>query len=309
MNYLLLLAIIPPILFNLTGLVDMFLTKKFQNEVNDWVLHDSIWTLMIIWWTIALLVSLVLLPFIRQDLSLSYSSLILVISWVAYWLAAYPYFQSLYHEKLENVIPLLQTIPVFAYILGGLILSEHISSTKIILMFLIVAITIIFSWDFKAKKMNLKGLIMILASAWLYAISFILFKAWWWEGLNIRTAFFREHLGVALVCLLRAIPRKTRETSILYFRWAGMKFAWLNIANELFYIVGVMILNFLFLLYPVAIVNTISNWVQPLLGFWMIWAAYKLYPKIFEREYSTKELSFKIIICIVVFILLFFFFQ
>jgi hypothetical protein len=60
-----------------------------------------------------------------------------------------------------------------------------------------------------------------------------------------------------------------------------------------------MILNFLSLTYPVAVVSVFGNGVQPLLWFFMVFLAHKIYPELFEWSYSKEDLSLKIWLCII----------
>lgn len=131
MQYLL-IFLIPPILFNLTWLIDTFLVSKFWEEKENWTLESWIWTLMIIWWTIAGLVALWLFPFVYKDIfTIQRQSLLYLLAWgIAYGLAAFPYFKALEKEQIENILPMYQTVPLFAYIMRILLLWETIPLRK-----------------------------------------------------------------------------------------------------------------------------------------------------------------------------------
>jgi uncharacterized membrane protein len=308
MIYLLLLA---PVLFNITGIIDTFLTKLFKRQENEWLIHNSIASLMIIWWVITLIVSLLLLPFVYKMFSTISvrSTITLIFAWVLYWLAARPYFKALYAEKIENIIPLLQTIPLFSYVFGFFLLWEAITTHQIVLMILIIFCTWLFSRNIHTKQRNIKWFLLAIGSSMLYGLSFVLFKQWWWESTHVWLAFFREHIGVTIASLTFALISKNRKSTYSYLMSKWLKFWILNISNELFYIIWIMIINFLSLLYPVAIINTMSNWLQPIIWFIMVRLAYKFLPSYFEWEYSKKELTRKILLCILCFWLLWYFFS
>lgn len=297
---MLFLILLAPILFNLTGLIDTFLTTKFKNHESDGILEDGTATLMIIWGVIALLVSLFIFPFFHTELFSIWSRSIffLFVCGVFYGLAAYPYFKALRAERIENIIPILQTIPLFTYILAFFILDEKLGLSQVLIIFAIVVTTILFGRDYHSKTMNRKGVFLTVVSSLCYAVSYIFFKMWGGESTNIWISFFREHLGVAIVCLLWWLKSRVFSTTRLYFKTNGRKFSILNLWNEVFYIVGVMIVNFLTLLYPVAVVSTLSNGIQPLLWFLMTYLAFKLYPRLFERNYTKQDLILKIWLCI-----------
>lgn len=307
MIYLLLLA---PILFNTTWIIDTFLTKLFKKKENEWLIHNSISSLMIVWWVITLIVSLILFPFVYNIFSTIsvWATIILVLAWVLYWLAARPYFKALYAEKIENIIPILQTIPLFSYIFGFIILWESITTHQIILMILIILCTWLFSRNIHTKQWNVKWFLLAIGSSMLYWLSFVLFKQWWWETTHVWLGFFREHIGVTLACLAFALVSRNRKSTYSYFISKWLKFWVLNISNELIYIVWIMIINYLTLIYPVAIINTIWNWLQPIIWFVMVRLAYKILPSYFEREYGKKELMRKILLSILCFWLLWYFF-
>lgn len=303
--------LIAPILFNATWIIDTFLSRLFKKEQNNWVLESSISTLMIIGGIIALLVALMILPFsYNQILSVPINT-ILIIIWcgIIYGIAAYPYFHALNHENIENIVPILQTIPLFSYIFGVIVLWESIWSLHILLMVCIIVVTWLFSRNFKENRINRKWMIRTLCSACLYGLFYVLFKYWGGESISIRSAFFWEHIGVAIWCLSFAIPSKARRTTIKYLQANGWKFTILNIINELIFIIGIMIINYLTLSHPVAVINTLTSWIQPIIGFVMVFIAHKLIPKVYERDYTTKTIVYKIILCILSLVLLWRFFH
>jgi phosphatidylserine synthase len=83
----------------------------------------------------------------------------------------------------------------------------------------------------------------------------------------------------------------------------------LNIGNEIFYLIGMVIVSYLVLHYNVAFIETISNGLQPILAFFMVFLAYKFLPDIYIRNYKKKELIGKLSLCIITFLLLFIFYR
>jgi uncharacterized membrane protein len=115
---MLFLILLAPILFNATGLIDTFLTTKFKNHESDGLLADGTATLMIIGGIVALFVSVLIIPFYYDVLfSIDTRNIVyLLICGLVYGFAAFPYFKALHMERIENIIPILQTIPLFTYI-------------------------------------------------------------------------------------------------------------------------------------------------------------------------------------------------
>jgi drug/metabolite transporter (DMT)-like permease len=91
-------------------------------------------------------------------------------------IAVYPYLEALKGEKIENIIPMLQTIPVFSYVLANIVLGESMSIWSIIIMIAVVGTTMLFSRDLQAKKYNRKGILLMLLSSLFYGLSYVSFK-------------------------------------------------------------------------------------------------------------------------------------
>lgn len=70
-----------------------------------------------------------------------------------------------------------------------------------------------------------------------------------------------------------------------------------------------MIVNFLSLRYPVAIVSTLSNGLQPILWFIMTYLASRSLPSLFDRSYTKQDMVLKMFLCVIACILLGWFFS
>lgn len=308
---MLLVLLLAPFVFNLSGLIDTYLTQLFWKHQETGQLYSSTGTLMVIGWVVALIFSLWIV-FVRYEYVFDitiWSLLYLFFSGISFGLAAFPYFESLKIDKIENIFPILQTIPLFAYVLANIMLWETLSLESVILMFLIVFVTAMFSRNITTGKIHIRSLLLMLFSSLLYALSYVLFKIWWWEEQYIWVSYFWEHIGIAFCSLLFFLPTSIRNSTLLYFKNNGIWFSLLNIGNEILFIVGILITSYLTLYYPIAFVKTISNWLQPLLWFIMVYVAYKILPSIFEREYTKKELLWKISLCIISFVLIYLFYS
>ena len=302
--------ILAPLLFNLTGLIDTYLTKLFWKEQSEGTIESSTWTLMIIWGSIALLVAVALLPFLwNQIFSIGIKEIwIILLAGGFYGIATYPYFHALKSEKIENIIPMLQAIPIFSYIIAGILLWESMSTRGIVLMGLSVLVAILFGWNFWEKKINYKGILLIFASCILFSLYNVTFKLWTADATGVWISYFWQHLWIATVSLAFLLNKSIRKTSFRYFKTKWIWFSILNIGNEIFFIVGMALVSYLTLFYDIAFVKTLTNWLQPVLWFVMVFLAYKFLPNIYEWKYSKKELIWKVLLCIISFLLLFIFY-
>lgn len=299
---------IPPILFNLTWLIDTFLISKFSEEKGNGNLESGIWTLMIIGWAIAGVVALGFFPFIYQDVFRIWrQTLAYLLVWgIAYGVAAFPYFRALEREQIENILPIYQTIPLFAYILGIFFLGEVVPLRQVLVILWIILLTGLFYIDFKNFTFNKKAVVFTLLSAVLYAGSFVLFKKWWLEENNLGVSLFWEHIGVLLTWLRFFSKSSIRKTTIKFFKKAGWKFSILNIFNEMFFIVWVILQNYISLHYLIIYMSIITNWSQVLLWFLMKYLAHRRNPKRYQRDYTKKIVLVKITLSIFLLIGLFY---
>lgn len=307
MQYIL-IFIIPPILFNLTWLIDTFLVSKFWEEKGNWTLESGIGTLMIIGSTIAWLVALGLFPFVYQEIfAIQRQSLCYLLIWgITYWVAAFPYFKALENEQIENILPMYQTIPLFAYIMGILLLWETIPLRQVAIIIWIILVTWLFYLDLKHFTFNKKAVLMCLISVILYASSFVFFKKWWLAENNLWVAFFWEHVWVLLTGIRFFSKTSVRKTTIKYFKQAWRKFSILNIFNEMFFISGIILQNYISLHYLIVYMSVITNGWQVLLWFLMKYIAHRRNPKRYKRDYTKKSIIIKIWLAVIVLIGLFY---
>lgn len=301
-----------PFLFNLTGLIDTYLVKRFGQEEQEGNLHHSIGTLTIfaaIIWAVSILV---FLPRIWNDFVASFhnSAMVrLLLAGIVSSGGGIAYFYALQQEKIENIIPFYQTIPLWSMILGAMFLGESVSTMQTVIICGIIVLTMLFGFDTAKQTRNTTALLLILLSAILYALRSILFKYGGNQEDNFLVAVAREHIGTIIIWLYYRLQPKIRRSTISYINHSGWKFASLNITNEILYILAIIILNFASLSQYVVIVSLLSNGIQPLLGFAMSYGAHRLLPGIYERHYSQKTLIFKIVITLIILCLLWVFFS
>ena len=172
------LVLIAPLLFATTGVIDTYFTKVLTKKQNEGILSSSVATLMIIGGIVSLLFILVLFGIFRTEIfSISLTSIgSLMLSGAFRGLASIPYFKALKGEKIENITPFFQTIPIFTYGLANIVLKEQLTPLSIFLMLAIVVVSGLFMWDFKTRKINRKGILRMLLSSLLYAFFYVGFK-------------------------------------------------------------------------------------------------------------------------------------
>lgn len=300
--YRLLIFLVPSILFNLTGLIDTFLVNTFGKEKSEGNLENGIGSLMIVGWCVAWIVALGLFPFVYQEIfAIQWQTAGYLLLWgIAYGIAAIPYFKALETEQVENILPMYQMIPLIAYVMGILMLWEIIPWWQLALIIGIIMITWLFYIDFKHLTFNKKALWRCGVSIIFYAASFVLFKKWWLAENNLGVSLFWEHIGVVLTGMVFFVQTAIRKTTIKYFVKAWRKFSILNIFNELFFISGIILQNYISLHYLIVYMSIITNGGQVLLGFLMKYIAHQRKPHLYQRSYSKKSIIIKIALSLVV---------
>ena len=175
---MLLLVLIAPLLFATTGVIDTYFTKVLTKQQNEGILSSSVATLMIIGGIVSLLFVIVLFSIFRTEVfSVPFISIgSLLLSGTFWGLASIPYFKALKGEKIENITPFFQTIPIFTYGLANIVLGEQLTPFSIFLMVAIVVVSGLFMWDFKTRKINWKGILRMFLSSLLYSFFYVGFK-------------------------------------------------------------------------------------------------------------------------------------
>lgn len=294
----------PPFLFNLTWLIDTFLIKLFGKEEDSGDLHDGIGSLMIIGSLVAGSIALVLLPFVFSEAFVIWWKALcfLLLGWIAYGLAAWPYFKALQIEQIENITPVYQIIPLITYLLGVIFLKEIISPWILLAIIGVILVTSLFYVDFLNFRFNKKAFFLCALSAGFYAVSYVFFKVGGLSEWSFMVALFWEHIWVLLVGIYFFLSKRTRNSTIAFFRESGRKFSFLNLFNELIFIAGVAINNYLGFSHYVVYVGIISSGIQPILAFPMKYIANLIKPERYDRKYTKTQLLTKVILLALLFV-------
>jgi hypothetical protein len=144
----------------------------------------------------------------------------------------------------------------------------------------------------------------MLLSSLLYGLFYVAFKFWGEVVEQTWIAYFWQYLAISITLLLPLCNKQIRISSLKYLKKVWLKLGALNLGNESLSIIANMIINFVSLFYSVAIVSTISNGLQPIFSFILVFLASRILPDIFFRKYRKKELLLKLFLCVVSFVLL-----
>lgn len=271
-------------LWAITNHIDKFLVNGIDES------GHSVKTLLVFSTLIAgIVLSPIWLIISKFSVSISLVSLICVIlSSFIYIFAIYFYFKALEKNDASIVAVMFQLIPVFSYILGLIFFKENLTIKQIIGSIIIILSAILISFDFEESKSKgkWKALILMALSSLSYAIYYFLFDigirnssynscAFWFQmGLLI--------LGIILICI-----RKFRVTFIKAIKNNGKKYISLNITNEAINIIANLLVNFVNLTLPLALVNVLNGF-QGAFVFILGVIGIKLLPKYFKEDLDKK---------------------
>lgn len=194
----------------------------------------------------------------------SFQSSVLIVNGCLTVVALLFYLYAIDTEDVLLSIPILQVVPVFAFVLAYLVLGETLSLRQMIGSLVVIAATVVFSLEIQSwKNITIKGrsLLLILGASLPLAISGVVFK-WAAIDLGYWTTQFWEYIGIAVFGLLlfALVPayRKSFD-SVFRSRLQTAHILGFILLAEMLMVGSDLILNFAFLLAPVALVYVMNS--------------------------------------------------
>ncbi len=294
------IALIPPILWSIVNHVDKYiLSRHFKgSSLGGIFLFSSLFSIVVL---------IFISPFLSDsffDVPFAHILLLLFVG-ALNACAFFLYLKAINEEEASIVVPLLQMIPVFGYLLGYPILGEVLSSQQILAAIIIMIGVSILSIDFDIdnNKFSVKKRILLLVggSSFLFALHDVLFKTVTDENHFLISAFW-QNSGLVIVGSLVFIFHKVyRKQFIEIFIANNAKALSLNIISEVLYTIGSLANSFATLLAPVALVLIISSY-QPLFVFVIGTLLTMFLPIISSEKVTLKHLLQKILSIIIIII-------
>ena len=219
-------------------------------------------------------------------------------------LALVAYLYAIKDGDVVSVVPVLQSIPVFGFLLGYTILGETLSNLQLVGSGVILSGALLLSLEISEEgvyRVRKKNLFLALLSSFFYALSGVVFKfvaidqGYW-------AAQFWEYVGMGVLGLILLFVF-SRYRRILYslMKLGKFRFVGLNLASESSMVASDLLLNYATLLAPIALVYTVNSF-QP--AFLLVYGALGLifFPRIMKQlSHSSKGLWLKMLtICIMI---------
>lgn len=167
------------------------------------------------------------------------------------------YLIALKHDEASVVIVFYQLVPVFAFILGYLILGETLTQLQLMAMALVILGTTILSFEIDIDnkfKLRRKVILPMIAAAFFWAAGGTVFKMVALEE-NVVRSLFWEHLTLTIAgIVIFTFIRSYREDFLLAIKNSSKTILSLNLLNEALYIFGNIIFSFAYIMAPVSLV-------------------------------------------------------
>lgn len=252
------IALVGPVLYAIVNHLDKFLISRYLKDgsTGALVIFSALFCVF------ALPIVLVIHP---QVLSVEFTqATVLMLNGMLVILALLCYFYALGRDEASYVVPFHQTIPIFAFLLGYIVLGETVSHTQLLAALIVIIGATILSFEVTMQDIRFKKTVvtLMLLSSLLYAINGVVFKlvaltGGYWEALFWGLAG-EVVIGIAFfVC----IPSYSAQfIKLLKNNRAAV--ITLSSIGEVLYIIAEAAVAFALILAPVALVLLV-NAFQP----------------------------------------------
>jgi len=288
------IALVGTFFYACTNHIDKILLEKyFKGQVGALFLFSA-------------LLSVLALPFLLlvdpSVLNISLSNmLILVMVAIFHLLVVWFYLIALKHDEASVVIVFYQLVPVFAYILGYLILGETLTRLQLIAMALVILGTTIISFEIDIDnqfKLRRKVILPMLAAAFFWAAGGTVFKMVALEE-NVVRSLFWEHLTLFIAgIVIFVFARSYRENFLLTIKNSSKTILSFNLLNEALYMFGNVIFSFAYIMAPVSLV-LLTDSFQPIFVLAIGIFLTIFFPRISVEKIQAKHLWQKVFAIIV----------
>ena len=227
---------------------------------------------------------------------------LLILSGCLYSTAILFYLYGLNEGETSSVMPVFQLIPVFGYMLGFVILKEHLSFLQLIASLIIMIGAIMFSVNINKGHYRFNGKIFcyIAISSFIFALYEILFKAAA-LGETFWISSFWQYCGIFLTGVFFFSLKGFRTEFLTVFNKGKRAVFSLNILIEILTVGGNLLINYALMLAPAAMVLLVESF-QPFFVFILGIVLTLFIPSWGKENLSTPNLLKKICGILIMFI-------
>jgi len=256
------IALIGPLLYAVTNHIDKYILEKYfkAGEVGALVLFSAL----------SSAVALPVVYFIEPGVfAMGLTSItLLTVSGILSIVCLILYFYALEEDEASMVVPFYQTIPVFGFILGYVVLGETLSPRELTAGLLILAGTTVISLDLRDGTIRFKKKVasLMTLSSLLFAIIGVVFKMVAVDEGFWQSAFWSLVGDLIIGTALFFAVKSYRQQFLDVFRANSAAVLSINSANELIFMAADGVTAYATLLAPIALVMTINS-LQPIFVF------------------------------------------
>ncbi len=286
------IALIGPFLYALANHTDKYLISKYlkNGEAGAFIIFSALFSIVTLP-IIALIEPGVAAVGWKVAIGQAINGMMIMLSILCY-------FYALHEDEASYVVPLYQTMPIFGFILGFIILGESITGAQAMASLLILAGASVLSIDIKGKgKFRLKKKVigLMLAASFFYALSTVMFKFIAVGEENFWSSLFWTFVGkVAIGVIFFACVSSYRVQFMKMLRSNGAGPIALTSLSETLFIGAEAVSTFAILLAPVFMVLLVDAF-QPIFVLIMGVLLTVFFPKISQESLSRKNMIQKIL--------------
>lgn len=247
----------------------------------------------------AALVGVVVLPvaFILQREAFTIDAMnavLIALNGCLYLLALIPFLKALRVGDASSVIPLVQLTPVISFFLARILLGEVLSHSQLLGGVLVVCGALLISLEARSSaagtKLRLRAdtLGLMLLSTSLYAVSFVVFKAFAIKVEFWTTAFWESVGFICYAIVLLTCVQSYRDDFLRIFP-SNRKVTGLVMINESMNIVGKIVFNYFSLWVPLTLAWIGVSFQSVFVLIYSV-ALSRLYPSISDEAVHGKKL-------------------
>lgn len=241
------------------------------------------------------------------NLSFDLSSILLLLLDSIFMVVALIFwFKALDREDVTVVSIMLQLIPVFTLFIAPIFLdNQNISPVQLAGGAIITLAAVLITYEPSKRKFDKNRVItlaMMVAVSFLYAIYDVIIR-YVNQNHDFNQTIFWLNLTLLVVgILIFLFVKPYRKSFCKMLKSNGLKVISLNLANELLYSFGNVILTFAGTMTSIALVSFVSQGTSPFMVMLIGILITKLFPKVEKEKVSRKEIvkrTVTIIFCII----------
>lgn len=291
------IALAAPFLWSLVNVSDQYLVQKYATK------HRSPGALVLFSSLIGVFTAIIIGFLAHNVFQISLTDKLLLISTgvlTILWVILYLFVLQI--EDVSAIVPWFLTVPIFGYILGYFFLGETLSTTQTIGSIIVLSGVTILFFDFSNKSIlqfKWRVALYMTPACLMLAVIGVVFKYVTING-QFWVSSFWEYVGLgASGILIYIFSAKYRREFKDMIRQGKVKIFSLNIASEIFTIIGNLLTNYALLLAPITLVYLVGSF-QPAILLILTLISTKFSPDIIKEDTSRRVLLPKMLAIVII---------